>query len=54
MTWLLSPPETVVDAMEPEGLPALESTLGHRGWDESDVRAVMGENFLRVANAACR
>ena len=46
-------PESI-EFLEPEGLPAIATTLARRGWDESDVRAVMGENFLRVASAVWR
>ena len=33
----------------PEQLPELAETLLGRGWDEDDVRAVLGGNFRRVA-----
>jgi membrane dipeptidase len=29
-------------------MPALTAALMHRGYSESDVRKIMGENFMRV------
>jgi membrane dipeptidase len=36
---------------QPEQLPDLTETLLAKGWSEPDVRCVMGENLLRVADA---
>ena len=38
----------------PEQLPELTDALLARGYSEADVRAILGENMLRVARAAWR
>ncbi|MER9545271.1 dipeptidase [Mesorhizobium sp. M0437] len=36
--------------MDPEAFPQIADTLSMRGYSDRDVRGIMGENFLRVAN----
>jgi membrane dipeptidase len=36
---------------QPEGLPDLAEALVAHGWTEADIRGVLGENLLRVADA---
>jgi membrane dipeptidase len=38
--------------MAPETLITLGEHLGQRGWTDTDIRAVLGGNFLRVAESA--
>jgi membrane dipeptidase len=40
--------------MPPETLLTLDEHLSRRGWSSSDVRAVLGGNFHRVAEIAWR
>ena len=40
--------------VEPEQLPAITDELLRRGYGDDDVRGIMGENFMRVAEAVWR
>ena len=42
----------LMDFMQPEALPHLTQALLQRGYSETEVRAILGENLLRVANQA--
>ncbi len=43
--------EPGITFVEPESLPALTDLLLARGYSDDDTRGIMGENFLRVAEA---
>lgn len=43
-----------IEFVEPESLPSIARELSSRGYDEIAVRAIMGENFLRVAQQVWR
>lgn len=46
------PAETYLPGLEgPEGLPLLTEALVRRGWDETDILAVLGENVHRFLHA---
>ena len=40
----------LMDFMQPEALPLLTQTLLQRGYSETEVRGILGENLLRVAS----
>ena len=48
------PPGVDLGFLPPESLPRLTQELLDRGYDEQSVRAILGENFLRVATQVWR
>lgn len=43
--------QTIAGLEGPAGLPLVTRELARRGWDERDIRRVLGENWLRVLGA---
>ena len=58
MTSGKSPPrgnyENMSSFFQPEQLPELTEAMVMKGYSESDIRAILGENYLRIARAVWR
>jgi membrane dipeptidase len=42
-------PEKGTDFVPPDAFPSLTQALLDRGYGDSDIRAIMGQNFYRIA-----
>lgn len=45
------PSDGHIDMLPPGALPEISNELTRRGYSEADVRAIIGENYLRVLQA---